>query len=222
VSHDLRPPLRALDCYSSLLLETEAGALSDTGKRYLQTCMKSAERMGQIVDDLLAVSRVGRQVLNIAPVDMLALVREVWDEDLQPGVPPAQLRLGEMPPSIGDRALLREVWVNLISNARRYSAKNPQPIIFIEGKQLTHELKYSIQDNGVGFDMAHAPRLFRVCERLHASQELEGSGAGLAIVERIVRRHGGRAWAQSEPGKGSTFFFTLPIRAEPPAATSFP
>jgi signal transduction histidine kinase/CheY-like chemotaxis protein len=210
VSHDLRAPLRALNCYSSLLLETEAAGLSDTGKRYLKTCTKSAERMASMVDDLLAFSRLGRQALTLAPLDMLALVHEVWDEDLQPGGPLAQLRLGDVPPAVGDRALLREVWANLIANARKYSAKNPHPVILIEGKELTHELKYSIQDNGVGFDMAHAPRLFRVFERLHSPQEFEGSGAGLAIVERIVRRHGGRAWAQSEPGKGATFFFTLP------------
>jgi signal transduction histidine kinase/CheY-like chemotaxis protein len=222
VSHDLRAPLRALNCYSSLLLETEAAGLSDTGKRYLQACTKSAQRMASMVDNLLAFSRLGRQALTIAPVDMLALVREVWDEDLQPGGPLAQLRLGAVPPAVGDRALLREVWANLIANARKYSATNPQPVILIEGKELTHELKYSIQDNGVGFDMAHAPRLFRVFERLHAPQEFEGSGAGLAIVERIVRRHGGRAWGQSEPGKGATFFFTLPIRAETAAGTSFP
>ena len=222
VSHDLRAPLRALNCYSSLLLESEAAALSDTGKRYLQTCMKSAERMGRMVDDLLAFSRLGRQALTIAPVDMLALVREVWDQDLQPGGPLAQLRLGDVPPAVGDRALLREVWANLISNARKYSAKQPQPLIAIEGTQLPHELKYWIQDNGVGFDMAYAPKLFRVFERLHASHEFEGSGAGLAIVERIVRRHGGRAWAQSELGKGATFFFTLPIRPEALAATSLP
>jgi light-regulated signal transduction histidine kinase (bacteriophytochrome) len=166
--------------------------------------------MASMVDDLLAFSRLGRQALTIAPIDMLALVREVWDEDLQPGGPLAELRLGAVPHAVGDRALLREVWANLIANARKYSAKNPQPVILIEGKELTHELKYSIQDNGVGFDMAHAPKLFRVFERLHSPQEFEGSGAGLAIVERIVRRHGGRAWAQSEPGKGATFFFTLP------------
>ena len=215
MSHDLRAPLRALNGYSSLLLQQEAAGLSEVGKRYLQTCSKSAERMGRMVDDLLAFARLGRQALKVAPVDMLALVREVWDEDLQPGGPRVQLRIGELPPAIGDRSLLREVWANLISNARKYSAKNPQPMIAIEGKELPHELKYWIQDNGVGFDMAHAPKLFRVFERLHAAHEFEGSGAGLAIVERIVRRHGGRAWAQSESDKGATFFFTLPIRSEP-------
>jgi signal transduction histidine kinase/DNA-binding response OmpR family regulator len=222
VSHDLRASLRELNGYSSMLLEKEAGALSETGKRYLQTCMNSAQRMGHMVDGLLAFARFGRQSLNIAPVDMLALVREAWERDLQPGEPLAQLRLGELPTAVGDRSLLCEVWANLISNARKFSANNPHPVILIEGKALAHDLQYSIQDNGVGFDMAHAPKLFRVFERLRASPEFEGSGAGLAIVERIVRRHGGRAWAESEPGKGATFFFTLPIRAEPPAATSFP
>lgn len=202
-------------------MEKEADALSENGKRYLQTCMKSAARMGQMVDDLLAFSRLGRQELGVAPVDMLALVREAWEEALQPGSN-AQLQLKSVPPALGDRSMLHEVWANLISNALKYSAKNPQPCVVIEGKSLSGELQYSIRDNGVGFDMAHAPKLFRVFERLHGSQEFEGSGAGLAIVERIVRRHGGRAWAQSEVGKGATFYFALPAGGAAPATTSFP
>jgi light-regulated signal transduction histidine kinase (bacteriophytochrome) len=176
--------------------------------------MKSAQRMGHMVDNLLAFSRLGRQSLTMGPVDMLALVREVWDEALQPDGPVAELRLGSVPTAMGDVSLLREVWSNLVSNALKYSARNPQPVIVIEGKALGHELRYSIQDNGVGFDMAHSNKLFRVFERLHPSQEFEGNGAGLAIVERIVSRHGGRAWAQSELGKGATFYFTLPLPGE--------
>jgi signal transduction histidine kinase/DNA-binding response OmpR family regulator len=225
VSHDLRAPLRALNAYSTMLLEQEANALSDTTKRYLQTCVKSAERMGQMVDDLLAFSRLGRQALKMTPVDMRALVREVWDEAPHPDPPVAQLVLCDVPGAICDRSLLREVWANLISNALKYSGQQAQPVIVIEGKELAHELKYWIQDNGVGFDMAHAHQLFRVFERLHPVHQFEGSGAGLAIVERIVRRHGGRAWAQSEPGKGATFYFTLPLRTvaeDGPGATPFP
>jgi signal transduction histidine kinase len=218
VSHDLRAPLRALSAYSSMLMDTEADRLSETGRRYLQTCIKSAERMGRMVNDLLAFSRLGRQALSIGPVDMAELIREVWEEAIPLGRSNAQLRLGEIPPALGDRAMLREVWANLISNALKYSGRNPQPIVEIGGARNAGELLYSIRDNGVGFDMAYAPKLFRVFERLHVSSDFEGTGAGLAIVERILHRHGGRVWAESEPGQGATFHFSLPLPAQPAEA----
>ncbi len=215
VSHDLRAPLRALGAYSSMLMEQEAGRLSETGRRYLQTCIRSAERMGQMVDDLLAFSQLGRQALSVGLVDMAALIREVWEETIHVGGSKAQLKLGDIPPASGDRAMLREVWANLISNAVKYSAKTTQPIIQVEGARVSNGIRYSIHDNGVGFDMAYAHKLFRVFQRLHPNSDFEGTGAGLAIVERIIHRHGGRVWAESVPSKGATFHFTLPSPTEP-------
>jgi signal transduction histidine kinase/CheY-like chemotaxis protein len=214
VSHDLRAPLRALNAYASMLIDKEVDRLSETGQRYLQTCIKSAQRMGQMLDDLLAFSRLGRQALSVGPVDMAELIREVWEEAIHADGSTAQLQLHEIPPAVGDRAMLREVWANLISNALKYSAKNPQPVVAIDGAPGADGLEYSIGDNGVGFDMTHARKLFRVFERLHANTDFEGTGAGLAIVERILHRHGGRVWAESELGKGATFHFTLPLHAE--------
>jgi light-regulated signal transduction histidine kinase (bacteriophytochrome) len=201
-----------------MLMEQEADRLSDTGRRYLQTCIASAQRMGQMVDDLLAFSRLGRQALSVGPVDMTALVREVWEEAINVGGSKAQLKLGQIPPAVGDRAMLREVWANLISNAVKYSTRTPDPVVEIDGALAANGPQYSIHDNGVGFDMTYARKLFRVFERLHTNSDFEGTGAGLAIVERILHRHGGRVWAESELGKGATFHFTLPPRTQPAAA----
>jgi signal transduction histidine kinase/CheY-like chemotaxis protein len=217
VSHDLRGPLRAFSGHSSMMLEEEAERLSETGRRHLLSNIENAHRMARMVDDLLAFSRLGRQPLILAAVDMNGLVHEVWDELTRQDGGPAQLQIDELPAAAGDRAMLREVWVNLLSNALKYSSKNPQRAITVTGGKAPEPqrsmLQYSIRDNGVGFDMAHADKLFRVFERLHSSKDFEGTGAGLAIVERIIRRHGGRIRAESEPGKGATFFFTLPIAA---------
>lgn len=214
VSHDLRAPLRALHAYSSMLMDTEADRLTQTGRRYLQNCITSAQRMGQMVDDLLAFSRLGRQALALGPVDMVELIRAAWDDANQPGDSKAELQLGDIPPALGDRSMLQEVWANLISNAVKYSSKSPRPIVEIHGVAQADGLHYSIRDNGVGFDMAYVHKLFGVFERLHANSDFEGTGAGLAIVERILQRHGGRIWAESAPDAGATFHFTLP----PPTA----
>lgn len=210
VSHDLRAPLRALSAYSSLTLESESSHLSDAGRRYLQASIDNARRMGCMVDDLLAFSRLGRQALAMQPVDMQQLVREVWDELLQQDRAPVQLQMGDLPSATADCGMLREVWTNLLANALKYSSKNPQRTVAILGSVIGADSQYSIRDNGVGFDMAYASKLFRVFERLHSAKEFEGTGAGLAIVERIVRRHGGRVWAESQLGNGAVFYFSLP------------
>jgi signal transduction histidine kinase/DNA-binding response OmpR family regulator len=209
VSHDLRAPLRAVSGYSTLLLDSEAEHLSESGKRYLRLNIDNAHRMGRMIDDLLTFSRLGREALTLEPLDMSTLVTEVWSECTQYDRAPAQLDIGQLPPATADRGMLHEVWSNLIANALKYSSKNPTRRVVIAGRDTGGELEYSIRDNGVGFDPAYSHKLFRVFERLHAANEFEGSGAGLAIVERIVRRHGGRVWGESRVGEGATFYFTL-------------
>lgn len=211
VSHDLRGPLRAFSGYSSMILETDSEHLTETGRRCLLANIDSARRMSRMVDDLLAFSRLGRQALTIAPLSMIELIQEVWKElTEQDQGPPTDLDIGRLPDAVADRSMLREVWTNLISNALKYSSKAARRVIAIAGSEQAGELSYSIRDNGVGFAMEHASKLFRVFERLHHQKDFEGTGAGLAIVERIVRRHGGKIWAESSPGQGATFHFTLP------------
>lgn len=211
VSHDLRAPLRALDGYSSMILQADGDRLTDTGRRWLRASIESAQRMSRMVDDLLAFSRLGRQAIATAPLSMDALVREVYGELIgQDAGSPVTVEVKDLPDAVADRSMLREVWVNLISNALKYSSKASRRVIAITGVEHPSELQYSIRDNGVGFPMEHAAKLFRVFERLHHQKDFEGTGAGLAIVDRIVRRHGGKVWAESCKDEGATFHFTLP------------
>jgi signal transduction histidine kinase len=210
ISHDLRAPLRAVSGYMSMTLETEGAALSEQSRRRLHIGIQNVSRLSHMVDDLLAFSRLGRQPLATAAVDMNQLVRDVWSDLTQRDGAPVQFLIDTLPPAIGDRAMLREVWTNLLSNALKYSRKTPQRAVSVTSTGGDTEIQYSVHDNGVGFDKLYSDKLFRVFERLHSPKEFEGTGAGLAIVERIVRRHGGRIWGDSEPGQGATFSFTLP------------
>ncbi len=210
VSHDLRAPLRAVDGYALMLEEDHAARLDGEGRRLLGVVRSEARRMGELIDDLLALSRVGRQSLQCAAVDMTATVREVIPQ-LAARHPAAQVELGELPAARGDRALLRQVWVNLLGNALKYSSKQPRPRVEIGGRaEPSGEILYWVSDNGAGFDMRYASKLFEVFQRLHSAEEFEGTGVGLAIVRRIVERHGGRVWATATPGSGADFHFTLP------------
>lgn len=216
VSHDLRAPLRALSGYTLLMLETEGAHLTEAGRSYLQANLANAHRMDKMVDSLLEFSRFGRQAPALESVDVNALIREVWSELRQQDSLPARLECPVLPPAMADPGMLREVWMNLLSNALKYSSKNPQRAIVICGQADVAQVQYCIRDNGVGFDMANADKLFKVFERLHSQQDFAGTGAGLAIVDRIVRRHGGRVWADSELGAGATFCFTLPLATPRP------
>ena len=209
VSHDLRAPLRAVDGYSRLLEEEHAARLDAEGLRLLGVVRRSATRMGRLIDDLLAFSRFSRQALERQELDMAALVRGVVAE-LSPQYPAVRVELGELPGARGDRALLSQVWANLVGNALKYSAKSEAPRVHISGKANGAEIEYLVADNGAGFDMRYAEKLFTVFQRLHREDEFPGTGVGLAIVQRIVARHGGRVWAESELGKGATFFVALP------------
>ena len=209
VSHDLRAPLRAVDGYSRLLEEEHAARLDAEGLRLLGVVRRSATRMGRLIDDLLAFSRFSRQALERQELDMAALVRGVVAE-LSPQYPAVRVELGELPGARGDRALLSQVWANLVGNALKYSAKSEAPRVHISGKANGAEIEYLVADNGAGFDMRYAEKLFTVFQRLHREDEFPGTGVGLAIVQRIVARHGGRVWAEGETNRGARFGFALP------------
>jgi light-regulated signal transduction histidine kinase (bacteriophytochrome) len=211
VSHDLRAPVRAIAGFSKLLAEHHDEALDSEAKRKLGIVRSEAARMGTLIDDLLAFSRLGRQSLQMRTVDMEELVRLNF-ETLQSQQPPpaATLDVEKLPPALGDRSLLAQVWINLLSNAMKFSAKKPQPLIVVGGNVGERENTYYVQDNGAGFDPKYAPKLFGVFQRLHDASEFPGTGVGLALVHRIITRHGGRVWAEARVGEGATFYFTLP------------
>ncbi|HWI38948.1 MAG TPA: ATP-binding protein, partial [Burkholderiales bacterium] len=208
VSHDLRAPLRAIDGYAQMLEEDYVAKLDSEAQRLLGVVRGNARRMGRLIDDLLAFSRLGRQEPALQRIDMTRLAREVAEE--LRGTQPVAIELAELPPANADPALLRQVWVNLIGNAIKYSAKKPAPRVVVAGREAGPENVYSVTDNGAGFDMRYAEKLFGVFQRLHRAEEFEGTGVGLAIVQRVVARHGGRVWAEGRPGEGASFHFSLP------------
>ncbi len=210
VSHDLRAPLRAINGYALALFEDHAARLDDEGKRLLAVIRDSAKLGGQLIDGLLNFSRVGRQALARAPVDLTALAEGVVSELRQTRGPVAvDVVLTPLPPASGAGALLRNVLVDLIGNAFKFSAKRAHPMIEIGAQRDGAEVAYYVKDNGVGFDMQYAGKLFGVFQRLHRPDEFEGTGVGLALAQRIVQRHGGRIWAEGKVNEGATFFFTL-------------
>ena len=210
VSHDLRAPLRAVDGFSRILQEDYDDKLDDEGRRVLNVIRNSSQEMGRLIDDLLAFSRLGRSEVSGADVDMGALVRSVLDEMRRENDRLPEVELRALPPAHGDSALLRQVWINLLSNAAKFSAKADQPRVEVGGYPEGSACVYYVKDNGAGFDMKYYDKLFGVFQRLHRSDEFPGTGVGLAIVQRVVSKHGGKVWAQGAVGQGATFFFTLP------------
>ena len=210
VSHDLRAPLRAIDGFGRILEEDYGPRLDDEGRRLLGVMRSSSKHMGQLIDDLLDFSRLGRLALDRREVDMTALAREVAQELAQGA---ARVEVAALPPGQADRALLRQVWSNLLGNALKYSGKRADPRVEVGGRADAAESVYWVRDNGVGFDMRYAAKLFGVFQRLHAADEFPGTGVGLAIVQRVVSRHGGRVWAEGAVGEGACFFFSLPRAA---------
>lgn len=210
VSHDLRAPLRAVDGFAQAVVEDCAEVLPDDGKRYLQTIRRAAQKMGVLIDDLLKFSRLSRQSLTLRKVSAASLVESVVQEMREAGSEcVTEFRVGELPDCWGDPALLRQVWVNLLANAVKYSRKRTAPVVEIGSTSKEGETVYHVRDNGAGFDMQYAGKLFGVFQRLHRVEDYEGTGVGLAIVQRIVHRHGGRIWADAVPDRGATFSFTL-------------
>ena len=211
ISHDLRAPLRHIDGYARMLREDLGPALGEETGRYLDTIVDSARRMGALIDDLLAFSRLGRKPIDTRNVDMQELARAVLAELQHQQRAPVQVEIGPLPPAEGDPALLRQVWTNLLSNAVKYSRpRGPSARVLVTGEHRGDLLHYSVLDNGVGFDMRYADKLFGVFQRLHSHDEFEGTGVGLAIVQRIVHRHGGQVSARADPGRGACFSFELP------------
>jgi PAS domain S-box-containing protein len=210
ISHDLRAPIRAIHGFAHILAEQMQGRLEESEIRLLEVITDSSKKMGEMIDGFIALTQTGRQSLNPKPVDMEALVRGVVDA-LRAAHPQADTRfeVGPLPEAVGDPLLLRQLWTNLLDNALKFSATRQTALITVGAREAEEGVVYFVRDNGVGFDMAYSDKLFGVFHRLHHADEFAGHGLGLATVKRIVHKHGGRVWAESEPGNGATFHFTL-------------
>lgn len=210
VSHDLRAPLRAISGFSRALSEDCADSLSEEGKRYLELIQENTKRMASLIDGLLAFSRLGRQRMSTLEIDMEDMFDEVFD-DLMTQEPDRDIDFirSPLPPIQGDPLMIRQVLVNLLSNALKFTRGRKRAVVEVGYLSDVEGGTYYVKDNGAGFDMRYADRLFGVFERLHPTEEFEGNGVGLALVERIIARHGGKVWATSVQGEGSTFFFTI-------------
>jgi two-component system sensor histidine kinase/response regulator len=211
VAHDLRSPLQVINGYASILNRKYKDSLNDDEKRLVQGIKEHTIQMGQLIDDLLNFSKLGRTEIVSRPLDMNELVQAVISQ-LRLGTEKlnTRFRFQELKPGYGDKNLMYQVWVNLISNAVKYSRKELNPIIEIGTKRLNDEDVYYVKDNGVGFDMQYYDKLFSVFQRLHRQSEFEGTGVGLAVVNAVVTKHGGRVWAEGKVNEGATFYFTLP------------
>jgi signal transduction histidine kinase len=211
VSHDLRAPVRAVAGYSRMLVEDHADQLDDEAKRKIGVIESEALRMGVLIDDLLAFSKLGRQAIERSNVDMGALASSIFDRlRVQGNDCKSELRLGTLPRTNVDRGLIEQVWVNLLSNATKFSAKRDKPLIEVGAISDDKEHTYYVRDNGAGFDPRYKSKLFGVFQRLHEAADFAGTGVGLALVSRVINRHGGRVWADGKPDQGATFYFTLP------------
>jgi signal transduction histidine kinase len=208
VSHDLRSPLRTIREFSKIFLEDYGKDVPQEGRALLGRVEEGGARMSQLIEDLLAFSRFSRQPLDKKPVVLADLVRRLVTE-LRPAGSTADVRIGDVPDCHGDASLLEQVLSNLLSNAFKFSRKTSAPRVEIGSLRQGNEVVYYVRDNGAGFDMKMAEKLFSVFQRLHPASQFEGTGVGLSIVQRIVQRHGGRIWADSAPGQGATFYFTL-------------
>lgn len=210
VSHDLRAPLRHVDGFSRILLEEAGGRLDAADRRCLQRILEGAQQMGRMVDDLLGLSRMGRREPSRRPTDLRAVVEEVL-ADLKPEMEGRQvaLQVGELPTANCDPALIKQVFANLLSNALKFTRPRARAVIEIGQEQDGSQRAVFVRDNGVGFSMKCADKLFGVFQRLHREEDFEGNGVGLATVQRIIQKHGGRVWAEAEPDRGATFYFTV-------------
>jgi PAS domain S-box-containing protein len=207
VSHDLRAPLRALAGYSKMLEEDYAQALDEEAKRLISNIQSNTSRMGMLIDDLLEFSRLGRKPLNKIQVN----VKEQIEQILREMDHTAVIEIKELFSVEADPTLLHQVWINLVSNAIKYSSKVEKPTIEIGARKEAREITYYIKDNGAGFDMKYADKLFGVFQRLHKAKEFEGTGVGLAIVNKIITKHGGKIWAEAKVNEGACFYFTMPV-----------
>ena len=214
ISHDLRAPLRSMDGFAAILESDFAGQLGDEGRRILSVIRTGSQKMDELIVSLLEFARAGRSALQFDRIDMTLLADAAASEvRAQYSGPEPQIQIAELPPVQADPVVIRQVWCNLIGNALKYSAKRATPKISVSGRVDNGEAIYQVQDNGAGFDMRYADKLFGVFQRLHRSEDFSGTGVGLAIVHRIISRHGGRIWAKGSPDAGACFQFALPLRA---------
>jgi signal transduction histidine kinase len=215
ISHDLQTPLRAIDGYARMILRSQGDRLDEETRNRFNVIRDNIQKMGQLINDFLAFSRLGKRQLSLAEVDMDALVTEAWEE-LKVANPDRSLTLksGGLPPAVGDRALIRQVVGNVLANAVKFAKFRDEVVVEVDGSRTANETVYVVKDNGVGFDMAYYEKLFGMFQRLHDPAEYEGTGVGLAIAQRIIIRHGGRIWAEGQMDKGATFYFSLPIREQ--------
>ncbi len=211
VSHDLRAPLRAIDGYSRMILRKHADKFDEDAIDKFNVIRDSTRMMGQLIDDLLAFSRTGRAEMSTTALDIGGMIKEIWEE-IKAANPDRRmtLQIAELPPCRGDRGLIKQALVNILSNAAKFTKGREEALIQAGGDNKGREIVYSIRDNGVGFDMKYHDKLFGVFQRLHSAGEFEGTGVGLAIVQRIISRHGGRIWAEAEVDRGACFYFSLP------------
>jgi light-regulated signal transduction histidine kinase (bacteriophytochrome) len=223
ISHDLRSPLLFMKGFAQMLEDRFGEQLGEEGLQMLHVIRDGGRNMDQMIVGLLAFSRAGRQPLRLQQLDMSAIVRAVVAEAVAVHTgPQAAIDIAPLPSAAADSVVIRHVWSNLIGNALKYSSKRPDPRIRISGSAGNGEVTYQIEDNGAGFDMSHAEKLFGVFKRLHGTDEFPGTGVGLAIVHRIISRHGGRIWAHGEPGIGARIQFTLPEKVPPPQDKELP
>jgi light-regulated signal transduction histidine kinase (bacteriophytochrome) len=215
VAHDLRSPIRQIAGFSKILVEEYGQQLPTEARRYLDKVTQGAQQMGSLVDDLLHLSQVGRQALSLQVTPLDSILTAAL-ELLRPECTGRSIewRIGALRSVVCDRGLMKQAFVNLLSNALKYTRSRRPAVIQVGQANLKGEQVLFVRDNGVGFDMQYADKLFGVFQRLHLASEFEGTGIGLATVERIVRKHGGRIWAQAEPGQGATFFFTFGADAQ--------
>jgi len=211
VSHDLRVPLRAIDGFSRILVEDYEDKLDEEGIRLLNIVRENTAKMGHLIDDILLLSRASRQEMVLNEIDMAALARSVYDE-FQTDVTDrdVEFTVGDIPNAYGDRAMLGQVFQNLIGNAIKFTRNKNPAIIEVGGEKEGKEIVYYVKDNGAGFDMKYINKLFGLFQRLHSPEEFEGTGVGLSIVQRVIRRHGGSVWGEGAVGEGATIYFTLP------------
>ncbi|HKO87128.1 MAG TPA: ATP-binding protein [Burkholderiales bacterium] len=211
VSHDLRAPLRAIMSFSEILLREHGSALDDEARRVLGVVIDNGTRMTGLIDALLSLARVGQTEVSFAQINMEKLARSAADEIL--GDAKVELKIGPLPACMGDSALLRQVWINLLGNALKYSSTREHPTIDVSASKEDGLIVYAVKDNGVGFDQQYAEKLFGAFQRLHTDKQFSGSGVGLTIVARVIGKHGGKVWAESAPDRGATFYFSLPCTA---------
>lgn len=211
VSHDLRVPLRAIDGFSRIVIEDYENELDEEGVRLLNIIRENTKKMGQLIDDILLLSRAGRQEMNMSEIDMKSLAENIYREFHQDTENKnIKYIVGDLPRVVADRSLMTQVLTNLVGNAIKFTGKTENPVIEIGFLEDEDNYIYYVKDNGEGFNMKYYDKLFGLFQRLHSQDEFEGTGVGLSIVQRIISRHNGRVWGEGEVGVGATIYFSLP------------